>query len=124
MNTLQQVKALFVIRDYYNQSGICKTYADWVDAKAEVEGRDKVLPPSVEDDIDVFALAPIDFVCGVEYISQLHDWFFHFLPEFLAEGFKVYLYTIPKSKILFGTSGKQVAFRKADAIETEVIYEC
>jgi hypothetical protein len=83
----------------------------------------KSIPPPIDIDCPEFCLGGNEFVCGVEYISQLYEWFFDFLPEFLAVGFKVYLYTLPKKKILFGASGKQVAFRKADVIETVVLYE-
>jgi hypothetical protein len=76
-------------------------------------------PPPINQDCDAFILAPKEFICGVEYFSQFYDWFEkRHLEELAKLGFRLYLHTLPKKKILFCDSGQQVAFRKSDVIET------
>lgn len=117
-------KGPFQHLDYNNLQGVAKLLNEHVMKLAESEGMNALPPPIIFDlcFADILELTS-EFVCGVEYISQLQDWFFHLLPDFLVEGYKIYLYTLPKDKILFGESGKQVAFRKADALEVAVLYE-
>jgi hypothetical protein len=60
-------------------------------------------------------------VCGVEYFSHLYEWFGTNLQPLFEAGFKLYLFLVPKEKILFTESGWQVAFDMADAVSVEEV---
>jgi hypothetical protein len=84
-----------------------------------LDTRPQYMPP-LEADLchaDSFEFQRSTHVCGVEYMSQLYDWFGANLMPFYEAGFKLYLYLMPAAKVLRGESGLQVAFNKADALE-------
>jgi hypothetical protein len=53
-------------------------------------------------------------ICGFPKYGKLKKWFGEYLPELKNLGFKVVKVKVLKKNVLFGKSGKQVAFYRED----------
>jgi hypothetical protein len=75
----------------------------------------------IYDDLVQQSLFSKQILSGVEYMSQLYEWFGDSLDYLADAGFKLCMYLLPVDKVLRTHSGLQVAFNPADALEVTVL---
>lgn len=57
-----------------------------------------------------------EYYCGVRVLDQVHHWFDEAVRKVLERaGYHLYVYEVPEEDVVFGKSGKQVFFKRANA---------